>query len=165
MSQLAHAMLQNNGSIEEVSSLLKARSKGASPEEIHKEIVKIQRRKEKLEQQVQEAQQAHQEKLQQMQIENREDEQAAKIEEINTKGEWDYKVAEVRSVGFGKNQDLNNDNIPDALQITELQQKVRQKDEELQIKRDNLEFQKEKENNNKELKEKDLKIKQNKAKN
>jgi len=126
MLQLSHAFAQNSTEhgLTTVSALIKSITSGASPEEVHKMIeLESKKQSERVAQQQEQSNKA-QERLVQMEIDNREDQQAAKLEEIDRKGMWDIKAAEIKSVGFGENQDINNNQIPDALEIERLRASV-----------------------------------------
>jgi hypothetical protein len=153
MKQLAQAFIQNDGSIEQVSYILKARTSGASPEEIHKQIVKIQREKEEKDARTAQSQLDSQEKITKMQIENREDEQLARLEEIDRKGMWELRKAEVTSFLGQKDQDVNDNNIPDQLEV-----------EKIRLGRDKLEYDKEKDELNRNLKREEIRSREKIAK-
>lgn len=122
MLNASHAFAQNAGEgIEEVSTIIKAITTGASPEETHK-LIQIQAQKQQdRAMQMEQMKLKVQEEYAQRQIENREDEQAAKLEQIRLKGEYDLEKARISASGFGA--DVNEDNIPDVFQQEEFQHK------------------------------------------
>lgn len=146
MEELALTFMQNDGSIEQVSYILKARANGSSPEEVHKEIAKMQREQEERQQAMEQAKLESAEKVEKMRIDNREDEQAARLEEIDRKGMWDVRKAEITAFLGQADQDINDNNVPDQLEINKLklaQDKqatdARQKDRELDLKEKDIE--------------------------
>lgn len=80
------------------------------------------------EQRMQEQQQQHMEQLKQMEIEAREDEQAHEVEIEHIKGDYKLKEAEIRSFSFQMDQDINDNNIPDQLELERLRQNDRKLD-------------------------------------
>lgn len=120
MEELALSFIQNEGSIEQVSYILKARAHGTSPEEIHKEIIKIQRRQEAKQEAAQKAEMESKEKLIQMEIDAREDVQEHEIQLKRMEIEGKLAVAEVTAFMGQADQDINDNNVPDQLEIEKL---------------------------------------------
>lgn len=122
MEELALTFMQNDGSIEQISYILKARATGTSPEEVHREIVKLQKEKDERAAQQAESQNAQAENIQKMQIEAREDEQAHEVELHVMDNETKIRVAEIQTFAFQQDQDVNDNNIPDQLEIEKLRE-------------------------------------------
>ena len=66
------------------------------------------------------SQQEHEAKLLEREIEAREDIQAHQLEAIDRKGEWDVKKAEISAFSFQKDQDSDDNGVPDQLEIEKL---------------------------------------------
>jgi hypothetical protein len=99
-----------------------------------------------------EAQQAAQEHALEIAREEREDKQAHELEKEALKGEYMLKGKEIDSFKFVQDQDVNNNNVPDQLEVEKLRaderkdlrkdkienKKIIQKDRELDIKKEDL---------------------------
>lgn len=92
MQELLLVYGQNNGSFEDISNILLARARGTSPEEIHKMITINERKRMQSEESLKQQELDVRKALQQMQIDNREDEQAHEIQKIQVEGEEDRKT-------------------------------------------------------------------------
>ena len=143
MLQLSHSIGQNGGEgVETISTLIKAITSGTSPEETHK-LIQIESSKQTKRSQEQEKIKLQvQEEYVQRQREIIEDNQAHEIEKEHIKGEYMLKGKEIDSFKFQQDQDLNNNNVPDQLEIAKFehqkeQDKIqnKQKEEELKIKK------------------------------
>jgi len=128
MMELSQAFSQNPDSVAVTSSLIKAISQGASPEETHK-LITIEANKQsqrlheqQLEQQKQ--QQALQERQENIMHAHREDIQKHELEKIDRKGMWDVKIREIDAVGNAQENDINSNNIPDALEIEKFKHQI-----------------------------------------
>ena len=83
-------------------------------------ILNIEKDIDEREAQQSKAQQEHEAKMQEREIEFREDNQAHQLEAIDRKGEWDVKKAEVSTFSFQKDQDSDDNGVPDQLEIEKL---------------------------------------------
>lgn len=145
MEELALTFMQNDGSVEQISYILKARAAGTSPEEVHREIVKMQKAREELQAQMQKAQNESAEKIQKMELDAREDEQAHEIELNSMNNRTKILVAEINAFRGQMDQDINDNQIPDQLEIEKLReakekriQDSREKEKDRQLKRQEL---------------------------
>ena len=144
MLEYSHAFAQNQGEgATVVSGIIKDIVMGASPEEIHKRIQIEEKKQQERQQQMQQSQFDSQEQLQKMQIEAREDEQAfaIQLEELKNKGKLD--VALVTSYIGQKDQDQDDDGVPDQLEILKLQQKVALDNQKISLEKEKLQYEKE----------------------
>lgn len=147
MSEMAKMFIQNGASVQTVSYILKARSQGTSPEEIHKMITKLQTDSELKQQQQQQSEQENQKQIAQMQIEAREDEQQHEIDLKEMEIEGQLAKAEIDATRFKQAQDVNDNQIPDIMEVTRLkidsdknQNELNLKEKELDIKLKELEL-------------------------
>ena len=108
--------------------------------------VNIEQRQQQAEERQQKAQQDHLEKLKQMEIEAREDEQAHELEIKKLENETKIRQAEINAFRFQQDQDINNNRIPDQLEIERLKRQAIDAKEQVQLEREKLEYQKEKDN-------------------
>lgn len=166
MSEMAKMFIQNGASVETVSYILKSRTNGTSPEEIHKMIAKMQKQQEAKEQAAAEAERESQEKLAEMQIEAREDEQEHEIQLETMKIEKDLTVAEIQSSRFKQMNDVNDNAVHDMIELEEMKQNGGKidhdkqiKEKEIKIKEKELALKERKITIDKILKEQELKIK------
>lgn len=147
MFQNAFNFIQNPDSMEITSSLLKNITSGESPSEIHKEIVLLAQKQAERQQQTQQAQLESQEKITKMQIDNREDEQAARLDEIRLKAELDrqtrIEVATITSMGFAQDTDVNDNNVPDVVDLMNHDLKAAKLSLDIKTQKDNVELKKE----------------------
>ncbi len=126
MLQLVHAFAQNSGEgMSAISGLIKDMVGGASPEEIHKRIVIEEQKQQQRQQQLEQMKMQSQEKQVQMQIEAREDEQAHEIDVVVTK-EVERRITEIQkatisALGFAEDTDVNQNQIPDVIDIAKLE--------------------------------------------
>jgi hypothetical protein len=160
MLQLAHSFGQNAGEgMEAVSALLKGITSGMSAEEIHK-MIKVESGKqlERMQAQQQAADQAQQ-KIEAMQKEFREDDQAHEIELAHIKGNYDLQKAAITQHIGQEDKDLDKDGIPDAVEIMKEQNHVQIKAKELAQKDRELDMKDKEMSINKELKEQEMKAK------
>lgn len=91
-------------------------------QELKRELIASEKQREQREEQMQQAQQQHEQQMQQMQIEARE---AEKEHEINLKvmdGDIMLAKAEIDATRFKQAQDVNDNQIPDALEVAKLKQ-------------------------------------------
>lgn len=147
MADMAKMMVQNGASIQTVSYILKARAQGTSPEEIHKMITKLQTDAENKAQQSAQAEQENAKQIQQMQLEAREDEQQHEIELEKMRIEGNLAKAEIDATRFKQAQDVNDNQIPDIMEVAKLklesdkhQNELTVKEKELDIKKKELEL-------------------------
>lgn len=143
MKQMSHAFAQNSAEhgITTVSSIIKAITSGSSPEEVHKMIVVEQQKQQERLMKQQEQQLESNQRIAEMQKQAEQEAHDREVEKITIKGEFDLEAARIKSVGFGENQDINQDGIPDALQLDEFRhrqqndtRKLDQKDKEIKLK-------------------------------
>jgi hypothetical protein len=153
LEQNAMAAVQSGqAQLKDVVAVLRSDSIGEIQEKLEKASQEVQEREM---QKIQEQQQAQQEQLQmqlQAQQEDREDRQAHELEAIDRKGEWDIRKEEIRSFMNQRDQDVNNNGVPDQLEIEKLklaerrdlrknqieEKKIAQKEKEIDIKRKQL---------------------------
>jgi hypothetical protein len=126
MLQLVHAFSQNAGEgVGIVSGMIKDMISGASPEEIHKRIQIEEKKQADRQQQMQQAQGEQQKQMLQMQIESEQRMKEIELELIHAKAEEDritrVQVATIQSLGFAQDQDMNNNEIPDVVDIAKLE--------------------------------------------
>jgi len=124
MMSFAQSFAQNAGEgMSSISNLIKLITSGSSPEEIHKSLLLEEQRQATRQQQIQKAQAEQEQKIVQMQLEAREDVQAHEIEKIVTKAMEDRTtkiMAEtVKAQGFAKDNDVDDDGMPDVLEIAD----------------------------------------------
>lgn len=120
---------QNQGEgMTQISQLVKDIVSGVSPEEVHKRIAVLEEQSHLRQQQLQQQQIEGQSQIAQMQIEAREDEQAHDLQKIRLKGDIDLAIEGIRATVLGKQQDLNNNNIPDSVDLANIAIKERQLD-------------------------------------
>ena len=153
MKNLVQAFVQNDASIEQVSYILKSRANGSSPEKIHKEIVKLQREMDERNAQAQQSQLESAEKMQEREIEHREDTQEHEIQIQSMKDRTAIKVAEVKSFSMVEDQDINDNGVPDQLEL-----------EKLRLASSKLQADIQKHKDNTQLKREDMKMKEKLAK-
>lgn len=111
---LSQPLLQNDKiDIDDLVQILNADSMS----ELKRELKASKRKREKREEAMQQSQQQSQEKQVQMQLDAREDEQAHLKELAILKAETDLAVAQIQAERFAKAQDVNENNIPDLLEI------------------------------------------------
>jgi len=127
MMQLVHAFAQNAGEgVEAVSSILKAITNGTSPEETHKLIQKeAKKQQDRVTQQQQQMAEAEERKLK-MEIEAREDVQKHEIDKIlieqRERRLTELAKAEISSEVIRKGEDVNDNQVPDELEIEKVKQ-------------------------------------------
>lgn len=154
MMQLSHSFAQNAGEgVDVVSNIIKQITNGASPEETHKLLMVEQDKQAKRRQQQEETKLRVQEEYIAREKEFREDVQSHEIEKINLKGEWDIKKQIIASSGFGA--DIDDNGVPDALDTARF---VHQ--QAIDVKKLDLEEKKLQQNNKKLDQDKALKEKQ-----
>ena len=121
LRQLSQPLLQNDKiDIDDLVEILNADSMS----ELKRELKASKRKREKREEQMQQAQQASEEKMVQMQIEAREDEQVHQKEIAMLKAETELAKAQIESERFAKAQDVNENNVPDTLEV--IKEKMKQ---------------------------------------
>lgn len=165
MMQMSHSIAQNAGDgIEAVSTLIKAITSGASPEEVHKMIQVEGERQRARASEMQRQQLESQEKIAQMQKAEKEDNQAHEIEKIIVKEEKqkERELARetIKSMGNFENPDSDNDGQLDVIEVmnAELDR------EKLELDKAQFEHQKAKDAEELKLKEKDILQKKDKTK-
>lgn len=139
MSQ-AQAFAQNQGDgMSKLSQLVKDIANGASPEEVHKRILLLEQesfeRQKQLQEQTLQAQQAMLER----EIESREDMQSHQVYLERVKGEIGLAKEGLRATALGAQQDLNNNNVPDSVDLAN----IAIKQQSLALQRDELAHRKE----------------------
>lgn len=149
IEQNAMAAVQaGQAQLKDVVAALRSESIANAERIITKAAQEVQQQQQQLAQQEQEAARQLQQERIAAETEAREDEQAHKLDEINLKGEWDIRKEEIKSFIGQQDQDINNNNIPDQLEIEKLRQKdnidnrkldieykkLQQKDKEIRIK-------------------------------
>jgi hypothetical protein len=147
------AMQQGQASFDDIIDALNTDSIALAKSILTKGRERAQQEAMQMQQQQQQAemQAAQQQFEQQRQIatEDREDKQAHELEKERVKGEFMLRGKEIDSFKFAQDQDINNNNVPDQLEIERLRQeerkdirknaieekKIAQKDKELEIKK------------------------------
>lgn len=133
MLENVQAFAQNQGQgVTAVSQIIKDIVSKASPEEIHKRIQIEEAKMQERSAQLQSMNAQAQEKLEQMKIEAREDEQQHEKEVVVLKAEQE-RITEIQKAGIqatmlGKQQDLNNNNVPDSVDLANMYLKEKQQD-------------------------------------
>jgi hypothetical protein len=123
MFQHSFAIAQNAGEgMEEVSTIIKAISSGASSEETHKMIQMVAQKQRERAQEMEQMKLKVQEEYIAREKENREDIQAHEIEKEHIKGSYDLQKATINASGLGA--DVNNNQIPDTLEVFKATQKA-----------------------------------------
>lgn len=156
---------QNAGEgMQAISTLTMALVSGASPQEIHKLILVEQDKQHKRQQEMEQMKNQSEERQVKMQVEAREDIQAHEIEKIMVKAEEDRKtnimVASVEGLAFDKDNDEDNDGVPDILEAADMYLKG----EKLNLENKKFEHQVKVDNTDVELKKEKLAIDRKKAK-
>lgn len=153
MLQNAQAFAQNQGQgIVAVSQIIKDIVSKASPESIHKSIMIQEQKMHEQQQQLQDQTAQHQQQLQQMQMEAQKAEQDFQLQLVREKAELDrqtrVEVATISALGFSKDTDVNDNQVPDVIELAS--HALKEKKLELDIK---------KQKDDVRLKEEELKIK------
>lgn len=118
---LSQSLLQNDKiDIDDLVQILNADSMA----ELKRELKASKRKREKREEAMQQAQQQSQEKQVQMQLDAKEDQQAHEKELAELKAQTDLAVAQIQSERFAKAQDVNENNIPDMLEVAKEKMKM-----------------------------------------
>lgn len=111
----------------------------------------LQKRQEEMSRQEQEAQDKKEKEMLQLELDNREDMQIAKIDEIALKGKLDYDRDYMKSqfmaTSFDSDKDYNKDGIKDYMQLEQLNQRIKNEQEKTQLSRESLELERQKEAN------------------
>ena len=153
VEQLAQAAIQNQqAKFSDIIAILETNSLAKA-----KDILKKSEETAAQELQAQSQQQGEQAKeLEQMRIaaekDKMEDEQAHEIEKEHVKGYYDIRTKEIDSFKFQQDQDVNDNNIPDQLEIAKLKQQEAKDLRDNKIKEKELK-----------LKEKEIKVKEKQA--
>lgn len=150
IEQLAQAALQNQQSkFSDIIALLETNSLAKAKSIIKTSEEKVSQEQQAMaEQEISKAREIEQLRIQ-AEKDKLEDEQAHEIELEHIKGYYDLKAKEIDSFKFQRDQDVNDNNVPDQLEIAKLKQqeakdlrdhKIREK--ELQIKQQEVEVKK-----------------------
>jgi hypothetical protein len=123
--QLAHALVQNDkANLDTLIELMETENLSEFKHLVREAEEKNQQRQE----QQQQSQQDHEKEIAEMQRKQNEDNQIAKLDEINLKGKLDFErekmKAELQAASFDPEKDYNRDGIADYLQQEQLQQKI-----------------------------------------
>ncbi len=105
MRNMALTFAQNDHSMTDIAKLFSATSMKA----LERESAQIDKVKQQIQQQSEEAQRTHEQELAQAQIEAQDRQHAYRLEEIDRKGEWDLRKAELTSLGIdegGNSEDI-----------------------------------------------------------
>ena len=122
-------------------------------------VLNIEKEQEERAGQAAQQQQEHESKIQERDLEFREDAQAHEIEKIDRKGEWDIKKEEIKSFINQRLQDSDNNGIPDQLEIEKLRQKTSDQSQKLQTDNKKIDSDNFNEAENRKLKEKEIQVK------
>lgn len=141
--QLAHALIQND---KVKFSTLVQLMETDDIKEFKKYLIQIEKNIEEREDQMQRRDQQHQEKLKQMEIDNREDIQKSRLDEIYLKEgigmERDELKGKYNIMSYNLQQDTNGNGIPDLMEqqqkLFDMIEKIRQKDKELTLREEEL---------------------------
>jgi hypothetical protein len=151
MMQSVFSIAQNAGEgAEIVSRLIKMISEGESPDTVHREIQKMREDTQRRAEEMQKAQMGSAEKIEQMRIEAREDEQNHQMQMLITKEqmqkerEMETKILDMYQ--FQEDLNKDQDGIPDALETLKVynqmkvnDEKIRQGDEKLKLEKEKIE--------------------------
>ena len=114
---LSQPLLQNDKiDIDDLVQILNADSMS----ELKRELKASKKKREKREEAMQQAQQQSQEKQVQMALDAKEDEQAHEKELAMLKAETDITVAQISAERFAKAADVNENNIPDMIELEKI---------------------------------------------
>jgi hypothetical protein len=160
MLQLSQSISQNAGEgAETVSELVKAITQGTSPEETHKLLMVASDKQQKRMEDMQKMQAEQAQQLEQARAKAVAEEHERGLEVIDRKGEWDIRVAEIRAAQNFENPDLNNNQVPDVLEVEKLKQKALNDTKEYDVKNRALDLQDKKLNQEAKAKAKDAELK------
>jgi hypothetical protein len=162
--QLAHALVQNDkASFTTLLDLLTTDNLSEFREQIRGIEADIEKREQEMQQ--------HQQEMQKKQLEEMGKEKQAdrdqRLKEIELKGEYDIKKAQIQAMSWNPDKDVDRDGLPDVLEIEKFrnevmkeeaklqisQDKIRQEDERLQHKKEELNLKKAEANSDRALKE------------
>lgn len=148
MLQNSQAFAQNQGQgISAVSQIIKDIVSKASPEEIHKRIQMEEQKIHDRQMQMQQANAQQSQELEKMKIEAREDEQAHEKELVVLKEterrKTELEKAAIQATLLGNQQDLNENNVPDSVDIAQLLLKEKALTLDAQKHADNMKIKKE----------------------
>jgi hypothetical protein len=137
--QMIHAMFQNDKiDLLTMINLLEQEDTGALKSELR--IIKA--KQDEMDSQQQEAEAAKEKEMLQLEIDNREDMQIAKLDEISLKGQLDYNESYMKSqmlnASFDEEKDYNKDGIKDYMQLEQLNQRIKNETDKTQIARETL---------------------------
>lgn len=94
-------------------------------QELKRELVASEKQREQREEQMQQTQQQHEQQMQQMQIEAQEAERQHQINMKTMDGDIMLAKAEIDATRFKQAQDVNDNQIPDSLEVAKLEQENR----------------------------------------
>jgi len=165
MAQMSHSIAQNAGEgMEAVSTIIKAITSGASPEEVHKMIKVEGERQAERSSMVQKQQMESQEKIAQMQQAAIEDNQEHELEKITLKEslqkERELARETIKAMGYSEEKDADSDGQLDVIEVmnAELER------EKLELNKAEFEHKKTKDQADTEIKKKTLLQKENSTK-
>lgn len=146
--QLLHAMFQNDKiDLVTMIELLEQEDIGS----LKSILIRMQKEQEEAAQQQQEAQAKQEKEMLQMEIDNREDAQISRLDEIALKGKLDYNrdymKSQMMNTSFDTEKDYNKDGIKDYMQLEQLNQRIQIEAEKNNIEREKLNLEKVKETN------------------
>lgn len=148
MLQNSQAFAQNQGQgISAVSQIIKDIVSKASPEEIHKRIQMEEQKIHDRQMQMQQANAQQSQELEKMKIEAREDEQTHEKELVVLKEterrKTELEKAAIQATLLGNQQDLNENNVPDSVDIAQILLKEKALTLDAQKHADNMKIKKE----------------------
>ena len=153
IKQLSQPLLQNDKA--KFSDIIKM-IKSNSVEELERDILQSEKDLEKQQQAQSEAQQKQLEMQIKATKETQEDKQAHEIELQNIKDAAQYQRELIKAMAWNEDKDMNDNQIPDIMEIEKLKLAAKQSD-------DRLKFDKQKLAQDKQIKEEELKIKKKQA--
>ena len=123
--QLTHALIQNDKA--DFTTLINMMST-ESLAELRQMVKKVEDDFQKKIEQQQKSQQEHEQKMLQMQLQAKEDEQSARLDDSFLRGFMKFKTDEMKAqyqnMSFDTEKDYNKDGIPDYYQLAQLQQRI-----------------------------------------
>jgi len=145
---------------EMVSEILKSRRDGTSPEKIHQMIVSMSNVYDQRKQQAQQAQSEQEQKMMEMQKQMAEEEHQRQIEKIileeELKKEREIAVNTIKTFSWNEDKDMNENGVPDVVEMANLQLKQEFQESDLNMKKDKMKQEKEMHNDKMKLENKKL---------
>jgi hypothetical protein len=138
------------------SQIIKMLQQKNSTQELIRDIEKFEQVVEMQQQQEQQNAMEQTRMAQETQIQKEQMRMQHEKELQHMKDQTDITVEKIRALGFAKDQDINNNNVPDVLEIERLKHEVTKSNRELDIKEKELKQKEEESKRNAELKKKEI---------